>query len=882
MMRAVNVNEDMAKYLPDSSEMKKGTDIIKEEFPNSTEQSRLRIMVQDLSEEEKPIIAAKLRTVQNIETVEFQAGSEYYNKDNHTLFVATSSYDYDSKEFEQIKDTIKTDILSGYDVFYATDKTPKAGLPIYIVAGAVAILMVILFLMTDSWIEPFLFLISIGLSILINMGTNMFLPSVSLTTHSITAILQLVLAMDYSIILSNRYRQARKKIQDDAATAMRQAIASAIPSVCSSSLTTIVGLLSLCFMRFKIGMDLGVVLAKGVFLSLLCVFTVLPGLLILFDKLIHKTVKKSLVIPITGLARFEYKVRFGAAILFLLIFAGAFAVRNKAGISYGNMYPKDDVSDVFPRNNQIVLLYNNEDESKMASLAETAGQKNGVTSVSTYANTLGGKMDTAEMYAYISGMLSSMGAGENSGLLGGFPLDESMVRFLYYDRFSDRTDELMSLEEFIGFVNQAILSQPFFVEQLDEASVQALQEAGTLCSRDALTEERSADEISELLGVDKTVVKLLMKYLGTDTLSITELLDALDRPEVSAALALTGGLSKEDEEELAFYRGIVSSIMDEEKYSAGDMAGMLSAFSANGSGDETAVDETTSKYTALVYELYFSGVRLDPTWRMSIDEVFDHILTSETFSSFIDDDTEKMLKLAQLGIQSGASRMVGPKHSLFVVNTVFGDGDKDAMAFTKELNQLCKDNLTGDYYLIGSTPMAAEMSGSFRGELNKITLITAIAIFIVVLFTFRNVLIPIILVLLIQCSVYITMFVMNVMGVDMHYLALLIVQSLLMGATIDYAIVFTNFYLEKRSDRPIKEALVSTYKASIRTIMTSGLIMVFITWIMGYVFADPSIGQICHIISIGVVSALVMILCFLPAVLSVLDKFICGKKAYSE
>ncbi|MBQ7425106.1 MAG: MMPL family transporter, partial [Lachnospiraceae bacterium] len=197
-------------------------------------------------------------------------------------------------------------------------------------------------------------------------------------------------------------------------------------------------------------------------------------------------------------------------------------------------------------------------------------------------------------------------------------------------------------------------------------------------------------------------------------------------------------------------------------------------------------------------------------------------------------------------------------------------------------DELCSEKLDGEYYLIGSTPMAVEMSKSFKSELNKITLITAIAIFIVVLVTFKNIMIPLILVLLIQCSVYITMFVMSVMGADMNYLALLIVQSLLMGATIDYAIVFTNFYIEKRLDRGKKEALISTYKASIRTILTSGMIMVFITWIMGYVFEDPSVGQICHIISIGVACALVMILFFLPAILAACDRVIVPKRASTD
>ena len=119
---------------------------------------------------------------------------------------------------------------------------------------------------------------------------------------------------------------------------------------------------------------------------------------------------------------------------------------------------------------------------------------------------------------------------------------------------------------------------------------------------------------------------------------------------------------------------------------------------------------------------------------------------------------------------------------------------------------------------------------------------------------------------------------MGIMGSAMNYLALLIVQSLLMGATIDYAIVFTNFYIEKRAEKDKKEALISAYKASIRTILTSGMIMIFITLIMGYFFPDPSSGEICHIISIGVAFALVMILFMLPGILAVCDRLIVPRR----
>ena len=127
---------------------------------------------------------------------------------------------------------------------------------------------------------------------------------------------------------------------------------------------------------------------------------------------------------------------------------------------------------------------------------------------------------------------------------------------------------------------------------------------------------------------------------------------------------------------------------------------------------------------------------------------------------------------------------------------------------------------------------------------------------------------------MIQCSVYVTMVAMRFAGASMYYVALLIVQSILMGATIDYAIVFTNFYRDKRAEKQGEDAMRSAYKASIRTILTSGLVMALCTWLLGFAFEDPGVGQICHILAIGTTAALIMILFILPGVLAACDRLI--------
>lgn len=149
------------------------------------------------------------------------------------------------------------------------------------------IILVIPRISCGSYFEPLLFIVNIAVAIVLNLGTNIFLGEISDVTAGVAALLQLALSMDYYIILMNRYRQEPRKT-DDRGTAMSNALRAAFGSITGSAVTTIVGLLVLLFMRFKIGMGIGIVLAKGVAFSMLCAFTVLPALIAVFDRWVRK------------------------------------------------------------------------------------------------------------------------------------------------------------------------------------------------------------------------------------------------------------------------------------------------------------------------------------------------------------------------------------------------------------------------------------------------------------------------------------------------------------------------------------------------------------------------------------------------------------------
>ena len=391
LMQKVNINTDMSKYLPDDSQMSRGLEIMKAEFPDSDSDSEtIRLMFTGLTDEEKNLVSDRLAQMPGVSSVEYSADSDSYNQGEYTLYILTSE---SGTDVDTLAVSFASD-FSEYEYVYAGEEI-AGDIPPVIIIVIFAVVLAIMIVMCGSWIEPFIFLLTIGIAIILNMGTNAFLESVSSTTFGIAAILQLVLSMDYSIILSNRYRQACKNT-DDHVSAMKDAVALSIPSVLSSSLTTIVGLLALVFMSFKIGADLGFVLAKGVFFSLICVFTILPALMLILDKLVNKTSKKAVTIPMSGMAKVSYKGRYILAILFIALFIGSFIGKSFAGISYDTPN-ENEILDVFPEESQIVLLYDNADESNMAPLVSELEKTEGVFSVSAYANTLGKAYTVSEI-----------------------------------------------------------------------------------------------------------------------------------------------------------------------------------------------------------------------------------------------------------------------------------------------------------------------------------------------------------------------------------------------------------------------------------------------------------------------------------------------------
>lgn len=494
----VNINDDIMKYLPKSSETKIGKDIMDEEFTEQ-DSSVLNVMFKGLSDSEKEDTLKKLKSIDGVSSVDYE-NTEKYNKDKYTLYVLNVD-DYDHSEtaasvYNYVKDNFRTAGMSGsiYD-------ENKPILQLWIVILAIACAMIILIILSDSYVEPWLYLISIGIAVFINKGTNIMFDSVSSITNSIVAILQLALSMDYSIMLSNRYKQ-EKLTHSNKIDAMKEALYHSFKAISSSSVTTIVGLVALVFMSFTIGKDLGFVLAKGVLLSLISIFFCLPALLLIFDNLIAKTQKKSPKFNLTGLGKFIYKTRYVQVFLIVILFVGAYFLKGNIGILYTGS-EQDKVGKVFPATNQIAIVYNNKYEELITDYCKKLEQDENIDQALCYSNTINEKL----AYNELNKKFADLGQDTQ--------IEEYLIKLIYYNYYNKDANNKMTLNEFISFIKSDIYTNDNFSDSIDQDTKDNLEILENFTSPSLINKKRSTKEIADILGMNKDDAEKILIYYNS-------------------------------------------------------------------------------------------------------------------------------------------------------------------------------------------------------------------------------------------------------------------------------------------------------------------------------------------------------------------------------
>lgn len=334
----VKVENALSAYLPDSTETSKGLSRMENEFVTY---GSAKIMVTNITYETACEISDMIEDMDSVVMLTFDDTSEHYNNFSAFYDVTFNYPETDDRALEALSEL--EDKLSGYDIYVSTTMGDASAEQIEsemsVITVLVAIIVVTVLLLTSqTWAEVPVLLLTFVASMLITNGTNFIMGTISFVSNSVTVVLQLALSIDYAIIFCNRYKEEHERLPIREADIV--ALSKAIPEIASSSLTTIGGLVAMMFMQFGIGRDMALCLIRAIFLSLLSVFLLMPGLLMLFGKLMDKTRHKSFIPKIPFVGKFAYKTRFVMPVIFVALIVVAYLISSKCPYVYG--YSKID------------------------------------------------------------------------------------------------------------------------------------------------------------------------------------------------------------------------------------------------------------------------------------------------------------------------------------------------------------------------------------------------------------------------------------------------------------------------------------------------------------------------------------------------------------
>lgn len=348
---STRVNYDVLSYLPERLETIKGQDILVDEFGMG---AFSMVVVEDMPMKDAAKLEKQLESIDHVkdvlwydDAVDISVPTEMIPEDLRkaffngkatmmiALFDDTTSADDTMDAITQIRKVVGKNVYASGMSGVVTDIKNLAlqEMPIYVViAGLLS--LVVLFLTMTSFVTPLIFLLNIGMAIVFNLGSNVFLGEISYITQALAAVLQLAVTMDYSIFLLESYEANKERYEGDKKRAMAHAISNTFTSITASSITTVAGFVALCFMTFKLGTNIGIVMSKGVVIGVIACVTVLPAMILTCDKAIEKTTHRSLIPSLDKLSHGIVKGRYVALLLFLIVLVPAIHGNNNYKIYY--------------------------------------------------------------------------------------------------------------------------------------------------------------------------------------------------------------------------------------------------------------------------------------------------------------------------------------------------------------------------------------------------------------------------------------------------------------------------------------------------------------------------------------------------------------------
>ncbi len=407
----VKVNYDLTDYLPEDAESTVALRVMEEEFTASVPNAR--VMVPNVGLTQALAYKAQIAGLEGVtevlwlddvadlkQPVEFMDPAlvdEYY-KDGAALFSVTIADGQERNTLDDLYDLIGEDgAVTGNAATVAVAQKMTVTEVLKAVAILLPIIIVLLLITTTSWIAPLLFLLTIGVAVVINLGTNIFFKDISYITQSVSPILQLAVSLDYAIFLLNSFERHRQDTPD-VEEAMRRAVKQSFSSIAASAVTTLFGFLALMFMRFGIGSDLGLNLVKGVVLSYVSVMVFLPALALALCGLIDKTRHKRILPEFSGIGKGLTKLRVPALILVVVLVVPCFLAQSRNNFLYGNGEPDADsrfgrdtavINETFGQSTPIVLLVPRGDTGREAQLCSELADLPHITTVMSYAASVG-------------------------------------------------------------------------------------------------------------------------------------------------------------------------------------------------------------------------------------------------------------------------------------------------------------------------------------------------------------------------------------------------------------------------------------------------------------------------------------------------------------
>ena len=705
----VKVENDITTYLPEDTETRQGLTVMNDNFVTY---GTARVMVSNVTYETAENICSDLESIDGVTSVDFDDTTDHY-KSASALFSVT----FDGTTTDDISihalHTIR-DMLAGYDTYIDTEvgvdtsADLQSEMSVILVLAAIVIVLV-LTLTSRSYAEVPVLIMTFGAAALLNMGTNFLCGTISFISNSVTVILQLALAIDYAIILCHRFSDEHET--KDTREACIAALSKAIPEISSSSLTTISGLGALAFMHFGIGRDMATVLIKAILFSLLSVFTLMPGLLMVFSKKIDATRHKNLIPKITFLGKFDVATRFIVPPIFAVVVVVTAVLANKCPYCYSYT--------------DLVTAKQSESQIAHQKIKNTFGVNN--------------------MVAVIVPT-------------GDYDSERQLLKDL------DSCAEVKSTQ---GLAN---------IDAMDGYKL-----------ADALTPR----QMSELAGLDYEVAEALYAAY------------AVDQNE---------------------YGKLISGLGDY-KVPLFDM------------------------FMFLQREMKDGNITLDGDIQETLDDLFEQ------------------LNKAQLQLQSD-------KYSRLVVYLNLPEESDETMDFLDTMHALIAKYYSSDTYIVGNSTNVKDLSSSFGEDNMLISVLSALFVVIILLFTFKSAGLPVLLIVVIQGSIWINFSVPTIQHESLYFLGYLIVNSIQMGANIDYAIVISSHYTDLKKEMRPKEAMIAALNEAFPTIFTSGTILAVAGALIGVMTTNPVIAAIGTCLGRGTVISIVLVMAVLPQILLIGDTIV--------